>query len=80
MFCCYFFHTFAPIFQFKLCRLHDEGAQGYFLPQGAKDPSYATALHVVPAQCLGYAAKKIVVLEYWVQLLFNFMLVSVRQV
>jgi len=31
----------------------------HFLPQGAGYPSYATALRVVPAQCLGYAAKKI---------------------
>jgi len=32
-------------------------AQEYFLPQGAGYPSYATALRVVPAQFLGYAAK-----------------------
>jgi len=35
---------------------------------------------VVPAHCLGYAAKKIAGLVYWVQLLFNFMPVSVRPV
>jgi len=37
-------------------------------------------LSVVPAQCLGYTAKKIPGVEYWVQLLFNFTPVSVRQV
>jgi len=38
-------------------------------------------LSVVPAQyCIGYTAKKNSGLEYWVQLLFNFTLVSVGQV
>jgi len=48
----------ASIFHFKLCRLYVGGAQEYYLPQGAGYPSYASALHVVPVQCLGYAAKK----------------------
>jgi len=37
-------------------------------------------LSVLPAQCLGYTAKKIASLVCWVQLLFNFTMVSVRQV
>jgi len=37
-------------------------------------------LSAVPAQCLGYTAKKIAGLEYWAQLLFNFMPVSIRLV
>jgi len=36
------FETFAPIFHFKLCRFAWQGAQEYFLPQGAGYPSYAT--------------------------------------
>jgi len=35
------------------------GARIFLAPE-RKVPSYATALRVVPAQCLGYAAKKFV--------------------
>jgi len=36
--------------------------------------------NVVLAQSLGYTTKIFLVLDYWVQLSFNFTLVSVRQV
>jgi len=37
-----FFHAFTPIFSLKLCSFCSQGAQEYFLPQGAGYPSYAT--------------------------------------
>jgi len=36
------FQIFAAIFHFKLCSFCWQGAQKYFLPQGAGYPSYAT--------------------------------------
>jgi len=52
----------------------------FMMERGGRVPSYATALHVVPSQCLGYAAKQISGLDYWVQLLLNFTPMSVHQV
>jgi len=46
MFYFHFFRTFAPIFHFKFCKFYDGGAQEYFLPEGARYPSYATGVRV----------------------------------
>jgi len=50
------FQIFAAIFHLKLCSFCWQGAQEYFLPQGAGYPSYATDFSI-------YA--NIAVLPYW---------------